>query len=67
MKFADMLEGVADTSRRQYWARDHWGHRCYVYKDGDVIMYSSNGYNAIWVIPHCDLFADNWKEVIPHP
>lgn len=47
--------------------RPAWGHRCYLWLDQDILMYSSNGYDSPWQPPHADLLADDWDEVIPHP
>lgn len=48
-------------------AREDWGHRVFLYMSGDIIMLSRNGYAEPWVIPHPDVFADDWREVQPHP
>ncbi len=51
----------------RYVARPSWGHRCYLLLEGDIIMYSYNGYDSPWQAPHPDLFATDWVDVIPHP
>lgn len=48
-------------------ARQAWGHRTFLYIEGDIIMLSRNGYAAPWVVPHPDLLANDWIEVLPHP
>ena len=51
----------------RYVGRPAWGHRCYLFLDGDLLLYSSNGYDSPWVPGHPDLLAEDWGEVIPHP
>lgn len=53
-------------SGKRFFARPYWGHRVYLYVDGDVIQLSSNGFDSPWQAPHIDLMAEDWVEVIPH-
>lgn len=49
----------------RYVARSGWGERCYLYLDGEIFMYSRNGFDSPWQAPHPDLLADDWNEAIP--
>lgn len=66
MKFGDALELI---KMGRFLNRPVWGHRVYVFlpKWSDVVTISHNGYDSIWHIPHVDLLADDWQEIIPHP
>lgn len=62
------IQQAIDAMRdRRFVARPHWGHRCYVFLNGEIFMYSQNGYESTWMPSHPDLLAEDWTEVIPHP
>lgn len=63
----NILEVVESIKAGRYVARPKWGHREYIYLDGEIIMLSANGFDSPWQAPHPDLLADDWVDVIPHP
>jgi hypothetical protein len=63
----NIYEALTSISNRGFVARPKWGHRCYLFMDGDIIMYSSNGFDSPWQAPHPDLLAEDWEDIIPHP
>lgn len=65
MNICEALEQMKTGKR--FFARPGWGHREYLYVDGEIIMLSSNGFDSPWQAAHLDLMAADWVEVTPHP
>lgn len=63
----NICQAIEEMKGGRFYARPLWGHRVYLYLDGDVIQLSSNGYDSPWQAPHPDLMADDWEERIPSP
>lgn len=64
MNFQDIIKAGKYAARP---GNPHWDERTYIYLDGDIIIYSSRGYDYTWTPSHPDLLADDWIEVIPTP
>lgn len=58
------IQFAMDVMEAQGFARrTSWPNISYIFKYGDVIMYSLLGIDSVWVPSHLDLFAADWAEI----